>query len=244
MPITILEEVKIFLKNIMHWIYAWLFLSFLFFIFPTENSISVQFFIKIQSDLLPTGVHLVVTNPMSAFVSQILFSLLLSFIITFPFFLYKIIKYLSPALFRHEKKLVFQSLLPSVFLFFTGCVFSYYFLIPATFKILYPYAMAINATPFFGVDEFISSVLGLMIVTGVMFLLPVFMILLSLAGFVSSIFWKSKWRHAMMFFLIFTAVITPDGTGVTMMILFLPLMGLYLLGCVLTRRVDKSKINQ
>lgn len=256
---TILEETKKFFKNILYCIYSLLGFSFFFFLFglkevmifgkdyllplPSQNSFSVAVFKKIQYDLLPPDVHLVVTNPMSAFVSQILLSLLLAFIITFPFFLYKIIKYLTPALFQNEKKLIFQSLLPSVLLFFAGCIFAYYFLIPAAFKILYPYAVAINAVLFFSVNEFISSVLGLMITTGIMFLLPLFMVMLSFIGFIKPVFWRRKWRHALLFFLIFSAIITPDGTGITMMILFFPLMGLYFAGCMLTSRFDKSKIN-
>ena len=147
---TILEEVKEFFKGILYWVYFLFGFSFFFFL----SGFSVQVFKRIQFDLLPKDVHLVVTNPMSAFVSQIQLSLLLAFVITFPFFLYQIIKYLTPALFKHEKKLIFQSLLPAVLLFFAGCVFSYFFLIPATFKILYPYAMAIGAVPFFSVNEF------------------------------------------------------------------------------------------
>jgi len=240
---TILEELKEFLKSILYWIYSLVAFSFLFFLFPSENSFAVQVFQIIKRNLLPPDVTLVVTNPTSAFVSQVLISLLLAFLITFPFFLYKIIQYLSPALFKHERKLILQSLLPSVILFFSGCAFAYYVLIPATFKILYPYATMLGATPFFLVNEFISSVLGLMVVTGVMFLLPMFMIVLSLVGLISSDFWIGKWRQALLLFLIFTAVITPDGTGVTMAILLIPLMTLYLAGCVLTSRFDKSKMD-
>ena len=238
----ILEEVKEFFKSISYWIYSLVGFSFFFFLFG-HPSFSVQVFQKIESDLLPRGVQLVVTNPMSAFVSQILLSLLLAFIITFPFFLYQIMKYLIPALLEHEKKLLFRSLLPAVILFFSGCIFAYYFLIPITFKILYPYATLINALTLFSVTEFVYSVLGLMIVTGVMFLLPLFMTMLSWIGLVKSAIWKENWRYALLVFLIFTAIITPDGTGVSMMILFLPLMLLYFAGCVLTSRFDKGKIS-
>jgi sec-independent protein translocase protein TatC len=255
---TILEELREFFKNILYWIYSLLGFSIFFFSFglkevflfgrnyilplPTSDSFSVEVFKKIQHDFLPPDVHLVVTNPTSAFVSQILLSLLLAFIVTLPVFLYGVIKYLTPALFKHEKKLILQSLLPSVALFLGGCAFAYFFLIPATFKILYPYAFVINATPFFSVSEFVSSVLGLMIATGLMFLLPVLMGMLSFLGFVDSSFWRSHFRHALLFFLIFTAIITPDGTGVTMAILFFPLIGLYSAGIMLTSRKDRSKI--
>jgi len=135
-----------------------------------------------------------------------------------------------------------RSLVPSTLLFFIGCTLSYFILIPKVFKVLYPYATLINATAFFSVSEFISTVLGLMIATGTMFLLPLFMMALSFTGLVKPIFWKAHYRHALLFFLIFTAIIIPDPTGITMMILIFPLMGLYYAGCVLTSRLDKSKM--
>lgn len=240
----ILEELREFFKNILNWVYVFIGFSFSFFLFPLSDSLSVQVFRKIQLDLLPQGVQLIVTNPMSAFISQMLLAVLLAFVITFPFLLYKIIKYLAPALFKHERKLIFQSLLPSVLLFFAGCVFSYYFLIPSTLKILYQYALNIGATPFFSLEEFMSSVFNLMVISGFMFLLPIFMVLSSFLNIVKKDFWKNKLRYASLFFLIFTAIITPDGTGITMLILFFPLIGLYLVGCLLTQGFKKRNIKR
>ena len=253
---TLLEELKIFLKNILHWLYAFFFFSFFFFVFgikevaifgknyflplPTPNSFSAQVFNKIRYDLLPPGVQLVVTNPMSAFVSQILMSISLGFLFTLPFFIYKVILYIQPALLPQEKKAVLLSLLPFVCLFFSGCLFSYFFLVPATFKVLYPYATAIGATPFFSIDEFIYYVFGLMMAVGLMFLLPLFMVLLGLMGIIKAEFWGNKWRHALLFFLILSAIITPDGTGVTMVMLFLPLTALYFAGYFFAGRLSES----
>jgi len=243
---TLIEELKIFVKNILHWIYSFVFFSFFFFIFglkkvvilgrnyflplPDENSFSALIFNKIRSDLLPPDVKLIVTNPMSAFVSQVSLSILLSFLFTFPLFIYKFITYLRPALLPHERKAVVLSLLPFILLFLGGCAFSYLFLIPATFEVLYPYATMIGAVPFFSIDEFINYVFILTIAVGIMFLLPLFMILLSFMGIIKPEFWRRKWRYALLFFLILSAIITPDGTGVTMILLFLPLAMLYFAG--------------
>jgi len=252
---TLIEELRIFLKSILHWIYSFVGFSFFFFLFgfktvtiwgkdyvlpmPDANSFSVQVFTKVRHDLLPPDVQLIVTNPMSAFVWQILLSMILSFLFTTPLFLYKIIMYLQPALLPNEKRAVLLSLLPFVFLFFSGCAFSYFFLVPATFRVLYPYATIIGAAPLFSIDEFIYYVFGLMIAVGVMFLLPLFMILLSVMGIIEAEFWRKKWRYALLFSLLLSAIITPDGTGVTMAMLFLPLAILYLLGYIFARKLSK-----
>ena len=253
---TFLEELKIFIKHILYWFFSFIGFSFLFFLFglkktiifgkeiflllPAENSFSVQVFNKFRQDLLPQGVSLVATNPMSAFVSQILLSMLLSFLLTTPFFIYKIIMYLRPALLLRERKAVLWSLLPFVFLFFSGCAYSYFFLIPATFKMLYPYATSIGAIPFFSIDEFIHYVFGLTIAVGIMFLLPIFMVLLNFIGIIKADFWRKNWRFACLFFLISSAIITPDGTGITMLMLFLPLATLYFTGYMFANNLSRN----
>ena len=250
-----LKELKIFAKHIFYWIISFAGFSIFFFGFglkkivifgqevflflPSENSFTAQAFNMIRADLLPPDVKLLATNPMSAFVAQILLSMLLSFLLTTPFFIYKIILYLRPALFPHERRAVILSVLPLTLLFLSGSAYSYFFLIPTTFKMLYPYTTNIGAAAYFSINEFIHYVFGLMLYVGLVFLLPVFMVLLSWLGIIRAEFWKNKWRFALLLFLIGSAMITPDGTGVTMAMLFLPLMILYLAGYALAHKLVK-----
>ena len=196
----------------------------------------VLVFHSLKSYLLPTGVELIVTDPLSGFLAQVIVSLALAFIVSFPILLYEIINYLTPALLHKERKALGLILLPSVLLFFGGCLFSYFFIIPATFRALFPFTLSIQALPFFLVDQFIQLVFGMMIATGVLFLMPVFMVLLSAVGLVPRAFWLENWRYAAVFFLSFSAIITPDGTGITMLLLSAPLAGLYAVGSFLSPR--------
>jgi sec-independent protein translocase protein TatC len=256
--VILIVELKLFVKTILSWLYSFVLFSIFLFTFgleqvtvfgntyllplPTANSFSAQVFSRIRNDLLPTGVQLVVTNPLSAFVSQIILSTLLGFLVTIPLLTYKVILYLQPALLPHERRAVLLSIAPFVFLFSSGALFSYFFLIPATFEVLYPYTVAIGATPFFAIDEFTQYVFGLMFAVGLMFLLPMFMILLSIMGIINPQFWGNKWRYAVVFFLVLSAIITPDGTGVTMILLFLPLAALYFIGYVCAKRLNRDKL--
>lgn len=214
----------------------------LFLPWPTFRSFSVLVFDRIQGDLVPAEVELIVTNPLSAFLTQVIISLFLSSFIILPFFLYRLIKYLSPALSQTEKKKNIKVLLPSLLLFLAGCFFAYFLVIPATLKILYIYPVVMGVTPFFSVNEFIVFVLGLTIATGVMFLLPIFMILMSRLGIVDKNFWKKNWRYAVLIFLIFSAIITPDGSGLTMIMLSVPLFCLYFLGYLFIPKQKKVGI--
>lgn len=256
--VSFLEELKIFVKYISYWILSFIGFSLFFFIFglekvaifgknyflplPTPNSFSVQVFKIIQHDFLPSGVSLIVTNPWSGFVVQLEIAIFLALIFTFPFFLYKIIKYISPALFESEKKTILKSLASFIGLFMLGCLFAYYFMIPLTFKFMYPFTTSLGVIPFFSLDAFVLWVLCILIATGITFLLPIFMIILSHLGIVSPNFWRNKWRQAFLFLLIFCAIITPDQTGATMILLFIPLAILYVAGIILTGRSERGKI--
>src|SRR5258708_2460398 len=114
-----LDELKEFVRNIFSVIYVFLGSSIFFFAFglkkisihgsgyflpfPSENSFSVQIFNHVKRHLLPQSVQLIVTSPLSAFIVQTELALLLGFILTFPFLIYKIIRYISPALFPKER---------------------------------------------------------------------------------------------------------------------------------------------
>lgn len=249
---ALLQELKIFIKNILPWVYSLIGFSLFFSIFSlgrvaiygrnfilpvfSNTSISVQVFKMIERDFVPSGVQLIVTNPWSGFIVQLEVVLILAFITTLPFLLYKIIKYCSPALFEHEKKAVIKSVVLFTALFMFGCLFAYYFMIPLTFKFMYPFAASLGVLTFFSLDVFMAWIIAILITTGIIFLLPIFMFVLSHLGFVSPDFWRRKWRSALLFLLIFCAIITPDQTGVTMLLLFAPLAVLYAGGSLLTDR--------
>jgi sec-independent protein translocase protein TatC len=233
----LVQEFRKLVKGILLWIVFLIGFSFFFFLpIFAGQSLSILAFKMIKYDLLPSGVELIVTNPLSAFLAQLTISLTFAFLVTVPVLIYLIISYISPALYREERRAVMKVIFPSSILFFSGCLFAYFVLIPSTFRLLYPFALSLGASSFFLVDEFIHLIFGFTIITGVLFLLPVFMVLLSFFRLVPPNFWLQNWRYALAFFLIFSAIITPDGTGVTMLLLLIPLVILYILGSMVARR--------
>ena len=254
------EEIKLFIKNFTEWVLLLLIFTAFFFSFgikeiivsgytlsipfPTSPSFATQLFNYMTTDLIPNGVTLIVTNPLSAFIAQIKIALLLAFMFTLPFFLYRLIQYFSPALYLHEKLSVMKVAIPSALLFAIGAAFSYLVLIPPTFSILYSYTGGIGATPFFTANEFVGIVLALVFAAGIMFLLPVCMVLLTKVGILENNFWRKNWRYSILVFLIVSAIITPDGSGVTMVLLSLPMTGLYGIGLVLSNRIETKRYKE
>lgn len=240
------EFVKL-LKALLLWILAMLGLSLVFFIpIYNEQSVAVKVFQLLKSDLIPVEVELIVTSPLQAFLAQVGVSLALAFVLVFPLFLLRLVSYLAPALYEAERKVLNWILLPSTVLFLSGCAFAYYYIIPVTFKLLYEFADDLTATSLLLVNEFTYLVFGITLVTGFLFLLPVCMVILSFVKVVSADFWFTNWRFALVFFLIFSAIITPDGSGVTMLMLLVPLSCLYVAGsflAVMGKNKDLSKTN-
>ncbi len=210
---------------------------------PTaSSSFAAAFFEYLHTNLVPKGVTLIVTNPLTAFIAQIKTAFFLAFIVSFPFLLQSVITYFAPALYWHERRSFFIIFTSTVALFIGGVLFSYVIVIPPTFRILYEYTDSLGATPFFEAGEFLTLVFGLSFAVGIMFLLPIFMYLLYRLGIVPDNFWSKHWRYALFSFLLVSAIITPDGSGVSMLLLTTPLIALYGLGTIISN--NRSSVNQ
>jgi sec-independent protein translocase protein TatC len=137
---------------------------------------------------------------------------------------------------------IIKIFLPVFLLFILGVVFSYLLVIPFTLNFLYSYGESIGAETFLTVNDFITFVLQFVLGFGIAFQLPIIMYLLSLSGLTDSKFWQKNFRYAIIIITIFGAVITPDGSGVTMWFVALPMIALYAIGIIAIRRKEVNKI--
>jgi sec-independent protein translocase protein TatC len=125
---------------------------------------------------------------------------------------------------------------------FVGMAFSYIIVIPFTLTFLYNYGEAIGVETFLNINSFVSFVFQFLLGFGVAFELPVIMYAISLTGIVDSEFWKNNFRYAIIILIIFGAVITPDGSGITMWVIALPMISIYIIGMLAIRRREKKTL--
>ncbi|MDW0142458.1 MAG: twin-arginine translocase subunit TatC [Nitrososphaeraceae archaeon] len=137
---------------------------------------------------------------------------------------------------------LFKIISPMFLLFIFGVVFSYVLVIPLTLEFLYKYGESIGVETLLTVNDFIAFVLQFILAFGIAFQLPVLMYVLSLSGLTDSKFWQRNFRYAIIIITVFGAIITPDGTGVTMWFIALPMIGLYALGIIAIRRKEGKAI--
>lgn len=211
------------------------FFTIFFLIFPPSFPFSLKVFEQMKKDLIPFNVQLIVTNPLSPFLLQLKISFLLSFFVILPYFLFCFFKYLFPALYQNEKMLILKILPISFFLFLLGCFFAYSFLVPFIFKLLYSFGEKMQISLFFSIDYFFSFIFGLILVSGFIFLLPIFIFfLLYLKLLPYSIFFRN-FPLILFIFLVISAIITPDGSGISQIILSTLLVGFYFAGLFLAK---------
>ena len=209
---------------------------------PFRN-IALQLTKYMQDTLLPSEVKLIQTAPGQAFFAQVYVSILIGVICSMPIIVKEIYGFISPAIGKQTKKIgVINVFLPTVALFVIGIAFSYVLVIPFTLSFLYNYGQAIGVETFLNINEFISFVLQFFLGFGIAFELPVIMYAISLVGIVDSKFWKDNFRYAVIILVIFGAVITPDGSGITMWFIALPMITIYLIGMLAIRRREKKTL--
>jgi sec-independent protein translocase protein TatC len=208
---------------------------------PFEN-IAVQLTLLLKNTLLPPEVKFIQTAPGQAFFAQIYISLLLSIICSIPIIAREVFAFIYPALSTRTTTAIYKITLPILLLFIMGIVFSYLLVIPFTLSFLYKYGESLGAETFVTVSDFMSFVLQFMLGFGLAFQLPVIMYGLSLTGLVDSTFWSKNLRYSIVILAIFGALITPDGSGITMWFVSIPMIVLYLLGIMIIRRAERHRI--
>ena len=203
---------------------------------PLDN-IAIQLTTFMKDTLLPPEVSLIQTAPGQAFFSQVFIAVLLSILISMPLIIREMYAFISPALGQSTKRVIAaKTYVPTIVLFVIGVIFSYVIVIPFILNFLYAYGESIGVATFFNINEFFPFVLQLLVAFGLAFELPAIMYALSLTGVVDAAFWKRNFRYAIIVFVIFGAIITPDGGGISMWLVVAPMTVLYLTGLAIVNR--------
>ncbi len=212
--------------------------------YPTPeplNNIAAQITDYMRSNLVPANVQLIQTAPGQAFFAQVYIAALIGFVCAMPVIIREAVEFLRPALKEREISISKSIFVPSVGLFVAGCIFSYMLVIPYILEFLYRYGESAGLVTFLNVIDFVSFVLQFLLAFGISFQLPMIMYATTVAGLTETSFWRKNIRYAIVIIVIFGAVITPDGSGVTMWFIAGPMIALYLTGMVIIERNERKK---
>ncbi len=209
---------------------------------PLDN-IATQITNHMKHNLVPEDVQLIQTAPGQAFFAQVYIAALVGIVVGMPFIIRELVGFIKPALKENEINVSRNISLPALVLFIAGCIFSYNFVIPYILEFLYRYGESAGLLTFLNIMDFVTFVLQFLLAFGFSFQLPLVMYAISASGMVDSDFWRKNIRYAIVAIVIFGAVITPDGSGVTMWFIAVPMIILYVTGMIVIERKERKKLN-
>ncbi|MFB3047686.1 MAG: twin-arginine translocase subunit TatC [Nitrosopumilaceae archaeon] len=214
--------------------------------YPTPeplNNIAAQITNHMKFNLVPEDVQLIQTAPGQAFFAQVYIAALVGIVVGMPVIIRELVGFIKPALKENEINVSRSISLPALGLFIAGCIFSYNFVIPYILEFLYRYGESAGLVTFLNIMDFVTFVLQFLLAFGFSFQLPLVMYAISASGMVDSDFWRKNIRYAIVVIVIFGAVITPDGSGVTMWFIAVPMIVLYVTGMIVIERKERKKLN-
>lgn len=188
---------------------------------------------------LPEG-RLAYFSPVTPFFFILKLSLLTGVILSFPIILYQLWSFLSPALEKREKRVIVPALYGGMLLFAAGVAMAYEIALPVSMRFFtslqseFLYAVL-------GADEYLSFALRLLVAFGIIFELPVVILILSALGLVTPRFLREKRRHAIVISTVVASLLSPGDVILVTALMMLPLILLYELGIVLSVLVTRQR---
>ncbi|OYD13681.1 twin-arginine translocase subunit TatC [candidate division WOR-3 bacterium JGI_Cruoil_03_44_89] len=179
-------------------------------------------------------------TPLEPFLARIYVSLFAGSILTLPFFLSHFFVFLWPALLKSEKGVLFYFVFFGMTAFCVGAYLGYRFLLPLAVKVLFSFGKGI-AEETVGINNFLKFSIFLILGSGGIMEIPVITFCLARSGIVDAGMLLSKWRYAVIIILVFTAIITPTVDPFTLLLVSLPIMGLYLLSILFAKMGRSGK---
>ncbi len=152
-------------------------------------------------------------------------ALLVGVMLSAPFWLYQLWAFVAPGLHKKEKKWSVLFIIAATPFFATGVTLGYYIL-PIAIKVLLGFTPS-SLDNLIKFDDYLDFVVRIMLIFGLAFELPVFLVALNIAGALTGKAILKPWRASVFGIFLFTAAFTPTGDPITMLALAMPLCGLY-----------------
>lgn len=188
---------------------------------------------------LPHGAHLIATQVASPFITPLKLAFYTALFVSMPFIVYQLWAFVSPGLYRHEKRLARPLLIASIALFYAGCAFAYFLVLPAAFRFLTAVTPQ-GVEMMTDITHYLDFVMMVFFAFGLCFEIPVIEVVLAAVGVVSLQKLKSWRRYAIVVCAVVAALITPPDIT-SMLMLLVPMVLLYELGIIAVRVLVKQK---
>ena len=175
----------------------------------------------------PFCINLMNTGLTEQFMIHLRTALYAGVLVALPYILYQLFRFVSPALYDHERRYAMLLVGSGYMMFMMGTLLNYLLIFPLTVKFLGTYQVSPDVANMLTIQSYIDTLLMMNFVMGIVFELPVVCWLLGKMGLVTAQIMSQWRRHAVVVILIVAAIITPTTDAFTLFLVALPIWLLY-----------------
>ncbi len=179
-------------------------------------------------------------KPMGQLVGAILIAIVGGFLISFPYVLWEVWRFIKPGLYQSEKRAVRGNVFVISALFFTGIGFAYFIITPLSFRFLQAFTLSDNIQNIWHFTEIIDLEIRIIVAGGLTFQMPMLVYYLARMGLITHNGLRKFRRHAIVVLLVLSAILTPPDP-ITQVLIFLPLFGLYQISIRIAKRTTLKR---
>ena len=187
------------------------------------------------------GMSLVFLDPLEPVFTVLKLSFIVSLLAISPVLFYQVYAYIRPAFKKQTGGYLIWLLSGAALFLALGLVFSFYFLVPVSFKILVQYGLSTGAQPVLSMGKFFDMFIWMILLFSLPFELPAVIGVLSRSGLISAKMLVKARKAVYLGMAVFSAIITPDPTPVSMLLLWVMLVILFEFGVFLARMFERGK---
>ena len=158
-----------------------------------------------------------------------------------PYILYELFRFVSPGLYQSERRYAVWIVGAAYVMFLFGTLTNYFMVFPLTVRFLGTYQVSPDVANMLTLQSYVDTLLGMSLVLGVVFELPVVCGLMGRMGLLTNSLMSQYRRHAVVAILIVAAIITPTTDVFTLFVVALPIYLLYELSIQIVRITKRNK---
>jgi sec-independent protein translocase protein TatC len=185
--------------------------------------------------VLPEGSHFITTTPFESYAAYFKVAMVFGVLLSSPFLVYFFWSFLRPGLKKEERRGVIPIALSSSFLFVGGALFGYFVVFPAGFHFVVSILEGTGIVFYPRMSDYLSFALRMLIAFGIIFELPLFMLILGKFGLIDAQRLSKARKYVVVVIFLVAGMLTPGPDVLSQVLLAIPLLFLFEVGIVLVK---------
>ncbi|MBR5688138.1 MAG: twin-arginine translocase subunit TatC [Prevotella sp.] len=165
----------------------------------------------------------------------------MGFLLASPLILYELFRFVSPALYRNERRYASVVVMAAYVMFIVGTLLNYFLIFPLIARFLGTYQVSPDVENMLTLNSYVDTLMMMSLVIGIVFEMPVVAALMGKLNIISAKMMKRYRKHALVVILIVAAIITPTADIFTLLIVSLPIWALYETSILIVKKLQKEK---